>query len=30
MEPFRPLVDAKVIEIINNYEEQELTTKKID
>jgi CRISPR-associated protein Cas1 len=25
MEPFRPLVDAKVIEIINNYNEEELT-----
>ncbi|MDP3313498.1 type II CRISPR-associated endonuclease Cas1 [Lutibacter sp.] len=26
MEPFRPLVDLKVIEIMNNFEEQELTT----
>lgn len=26
MEPYRPLVDAKVLEIINKYEEQELTT----
>jgi len=26
MEPFRPLVDAKVIEIMNKYNEQELTT----
>ena len=27
MEPFRPLVDEKVIELMANYEEQELTTK---
>ena len=27
MEPFRPLVDAKVIEILENYEEKELTVK---
>ena len=27
MEPFRPLVDEKVIEIMQNYEEQELNTK---
>lgn len=27
MEPFRPLIDQKVIEIIQNYEEQELNTK---
>lgn len=27
MEPFRPLVDKKVIAIINNYEEHELTTE---
>ena len=26
MEPYRPLVDAKVIEIMSNYEEQDLTT----
>lgn len=26
MEPFRPLVDMKVMEIIKNYEEEELTT----
>ena len=26
MEPFRPLVDAKVIEIIKNYPDEELTT----
>lgn len=26
MEPFRPLVDAKVIEIINKYDEQDLIT----
>lgn len=26
MEPFRPLVDAKVIEIINTFNEEELTT----
>lgn len=27
MEPFRPLVDEKVFEIMQNYEEQELNTK---
>lgn len=27
MEPFRPLVDQKVIEIMENYEEQELNTQ---
>jgi len=27
MEPFRPLVDQKVIEIMQNYEEQELNTQ---
>ena len=27
MEPFRPLVDAKVLEIMQKYEEQELTTQ---
>lgn len=27
MEPFRPLVDQKVIEIMQNYDEQELNTK---
>jgi CRISPR-associated protein Cas1 len=27
MEPYRPLVDEKVIELMANYEEQELTTK---
>lgn len=27
MEPYRPLVDAKVLEIINNYNEHELTTE---
>ena len=27
MEPYRPLVDAKVIEIINTFPEKELTTK---
>ena len=27
MEPFRPLVDEKVFEIIQNYDEQELNTK---
>lgn len=27
MEPYRPLVDAKVIEIMQNYEESELTTE---
>jgi CRISPR-associated protein Cas1 len=26
MEPYRPIVDAKVIEILNNFDEQELTT----
>ena len=26
MEPYRPLVDAKVLEVIKNYEERELTT----
>lgn len=26
MEPYRPLVDAKVVEIIKNYNEQDLTT----
>jgi len=26
MEPYRPLIDAKVLEIISKYEEQELTT----
>lgn len=26
MEPFRPLVDAKVLYILNNYQEKELTT----
>ena len=27
MEPFRPLIDQKVIEIMQNYEEQELNTQ---
>ena len=27
MEPFRPLVDEKVFEIIKQYEEQDLNTK---
>lgn len=27
MEPFRPLIDAKVIEIMNNYDDEELTTE---
>jgi len=27
MEPYRPLVDAKVLTILNNYNEQELTTE---
>ena len=27
MEPYRPLVDAKVIQIMENYKEQELTTE---
>ena len=26
MEPFRPIVDEKVFEILQNYDEQELTT----
>lgn len=26
MEPYRPLVDAKIIDILQKYEEQELTT----
>lgn len=27
MEPFRPLIDEKVFEIMQNYDEQELNTK---
>ena len=27
MEPFRPMVDEKVFEIINQYDEEELNTK---